>query len=175
MSFDFLMRMVFEKFADAFEREMFGLHRYDYRVGGPYRAFTVMSPSEGGASRIQSSEIVFAGHVVEQAAEHLLAFRLLNQLEFGTCKVDARAYQLEDPFDAGRYLSAVYRIFVDKTLIYAALHGARVDSVARSGVGLGVGVDYWRQAVFALHGQRSREVDCGGGFSHATFLVGDLL
>ena len=127
-----------------------------------------MSPSEGEQSI--SMKFVFAGHVVEQAAEHLLAFRLLNQLEFGTCKVDARAYQLET-VDAGRYLSAVYRIFVDKTLIYAALHGARVDSVARSGVGLGVGVDY--KHIFALHGQRSREVDCGGGFSHATFLVGD--
>lgn len=68
-------------------------------------------------------------------------------------------------------LPTLERVSVDHAFIYRGGHRTGVDSISRSGIGLGIGID--NQYLLTFCGERSRKVDCSGGFAYATFLVGN--
>ena len=59
----------------------------------------------------------------------------------------------------------------EEDVVEAGLVGIFGDAEAGGGVALGVGIDH--QDAEVVGGQRSGEIDGGGGFPDAAFLVGD--
>ncbi len=154
-----------EQLADAFEGEIFGLYGYDYRVGG---SESVDSNKAERRRTVDDNIIVFILYRFEESGEYILSIGLRDKFYLGSGKIDARSDK-EQTFHACRHLRPVERISVDHTFVDRRGHRSRIDTVARSGVGLRIGVD--NKHLFTLGGKRSRQVYSSGGLAYTAFLV----
>ena len=154
-----------EQLTDAFKSEILGLYRDYNRVGGREG---VHSNKAERRRAVNKYKVVFILYLGEQTLKHPFAVGLVDKLYLGTGKVNARTYK-EETFHTCGNLRAVKRIGIHHTLVNRSGHGAGVYAIARSGIGLRVGVD--NKDFFALGGKRRGQVYGRGGLADSAFLI----
>ena len=154
-----------QKFGDAFQREIFGLYGNNHRIGGCERIHRY-KPQRRRA--VDDDVVVLVFHRSEHVQQHPLALVFVYQLYFRSGKVDAGSYQ-EKAVHACGHFGALQRVFVYEAFVDGGIHGAWVDAVAGSGIGLRVGIDNKHFAAF--RGQRCGQINGCSGFAYSAFLV----
>ena len=156
-----------DEVGDAFEGIVFAQHGDDDAVGGDESVEREQGQRRGA---VDEDEVVVVFDGLQGVFEADFAGDFLHQLDFGTGKravgaeyVVAAVPAADDGgFDVGIAQYDLVHAFFEAGFVYAAACG---------GVALRVEVD--DEDAFAFGGERCREVDGGGGFADAAFLVGD--
>ena len=155
-----------DEVGNALEGVVFAHHGHDEAVGG--HEAVEGEQGEGGRA-VDEDVVVFGQKRLDSGFEAHLAGDFLNQLHFGAGQ---GAVGTEDVVAAVRAFEAGIGScgLLEQHLISAAAQAAFVDAAAGGGVALRVEINH-QHALFAF-GQGSGQIDGGGGFAHAAFLVG---
>ena len=130
--------------------------------------FRVSRSSAGGQSRID--QVVFfplRGKGVAQTHRAILGCG-----KFDVCAGQVfRARQQRKGLDHGRQDHLLGGRQAHQDIVNGVARVVPLHTEPRSGVGLGVAVH--QEDLEAFEGERRTEVNCGGGFAHATLLIND--
>ena len=156
-----------DEVGDAFEGVVFAHHRHDDAVGGDK---AVEGEQGEGGRAVDENVVVVVGHFGQGVFQAHFAGDFLHEFHF---RARQRAVGGQDAVAAGGAFGHGFAHggFAEQDVVDAFGDGGFVDAAAGGGVALRVEINDEHAHVFRR--ERGGEVDGGGGFAHAAFLVGD--
>src|SRR5215470_8310208 len=159
-----------DKISEAFKCEIFTVQRNKHRVGRDQR---VQSQEAERRRTVDQDVLELVANLVQQDSQPFLAALERHQFDLGTRQVSIGGDQLH-PIDPGRHdeLSAVqdWRWGSERFVNRARLR--RLASLTQATREVALGIDVDEQYTLVRKSKRRREIDCGGGFADAAFLIG---
>ena len=160
-----------DEIGEAFEREVLAVQRNQHGVGGDERVQREQAERRGA---IDEDVIVLVAERRDEGAQPFLAVGECDELDLGAGEIAVgrdEAQAIDAGRDDERGGGGKRNVGGQRVVDRAAGSGFAFLSDAAREIALGIDVD--EQDAPAGEGERGGEVDGGGGFADATFLVGD--
>ena len=156
-----------QQFAQPFQSEVLALNGHHHAVGCGQR-IQGEQPEAGRA--VEHDEVVVVPHLLQGGAKLAFALLCMDQLNFRTDQVEVGGEDVEVGRGGGDNGAAEVH-FARHHFVASLGHETWVNAYATRRIGLRVQVH--QQGFEFQHPQARAEVDCSGGLSDPTFLVGD--
>ena len=156
-----------DELGDTFEGEVFGLEGYEQSVGGDEG---VEGEEVEGRGAVKQEEGIGGADGREGIAQAVFAPVLTDELEVSADEIFA-AWNEREVFDGGGADGGLDGGGAGEEVVDAGAGFIACEAEAGGGVGLGIAID--EQGGDTVQSECGGEVDGGGGFADATFLVDD--